>query len=72
MSVRDQNGDAVIHAIARRPVDQMKFDCLMAILIHTPSHDLDINLTTVDENTALHLAVKVQFSFRAHVFGSET
>ena len=56
---RDQNGDAVIHAIVRRPQDKHKFDCLLSLLIHSDVGSFDINLTTGDNNTALHLAVKV-------------
>jgi len=56
---RDQNGDAVIHVIVRRPQDKHKFDCLLSLLIHSDVGSLDINLTTGDNNTALHLAVKV-------------
>ncbi len=59
MGVRDENNDAPIHAIVKRPASREKFECLMTLLIHTPSQDLNISLTTVDENTALHLALQV-------------
>lgn len=60
VNARDESNDAPIHAIARRPVSKQKFECLMSLLIHTPANDLDVNLTTVDGDTALHLVVKVR------------
>ena len=60
--MRDQNGDAVVHAIVRQTAGKHKFDCLLALLINSDAGSLDINLITADNNTALHLAVKVRFA----------
>ena len=69
MNVRDQNGDAAVHAIVRRTPDKHKFDCLLALLINSDAGSFDINLITADNNTALHLAVMVRFTLRLHSWG---
>ena len=51
-----------MHAIVRRTADKHKFDCLLALLINSDAGSLDINLISADNNTALHLAVKVRFA----------
>ena len=69
MNARDQNGDAAVHAIVRRTPDKHKFDCLLALLINSDAGYFDINLITADNNTALHLAVKVRFTLRLYSWG---
>ena len=69
MNVRDQNGDAAVHAIVRRTPDKHKFDCLLALLINSDAGSFDINLITADNNTALHLAVKVRFTLQLYSWG---
>ena len=71
MNVRDQNGDAAVHAIVRRTPDKHKFDCLLALLINSDAGSFDINLITADNNTALHLAVMVRFTLRLHFWWRE-
>ena len=63
VSKRDENGVAPIHAIVSRKESKEKLDCLMSLLVHSDSSDLDINITTVDDTTALHITVKVGFYF---------
>ena len=61
MNARDKNGDAPIHAIIRAK-NKHKFECLMALLVHSDVSVLDIDATSADDNTALHLAVMVCLS----------
>ena len=58
-----------MHAIVRRTPDKHKFDCLLALLINSDAGSFDINLTTADNNTALHLAVKVRFTQFLYCWG---
>jgi len=59
-----------VHAIVRRTPDKHKFDCLLALLINSDAGSFDINLTTADNNTALHLAVKVRFTQCLYSWGT--
>ena len=60
-NTRNLNGDTPLIAIVSRPVDKKgsKYACLGALL--KLAHSLEINATTAfDDNTALHIAVKVR------------
>lgn len=55
----DANGDAPLHCFVKRK-DREKFNCLMALLIHSKC---DINLPNKDGQTALHLACQVKIIY---------